>query len=197
MKRFCLTLVILISLLPVACLAQHGGFTGGGFHGGGFYGGRGGGHGGGLNQDENRVALAIAGFALLGMIGIFTWADHKQRRVGVLRIVAVPSGEAPEAIRRAWVGVAIPLRRAVSQPVTQDTIGVLSKEKTGRMTGYALTGSEAVEALRARNQKAATWWEDNAPHVLAPGYILLFPTEVCETELFSKVLAPEVHLRRS
>jgi hypothetical protein len=184
MKLLRLTLAILLSLLPVACRAQHGGFTGGGFHGGGFYGSRGGGHGGGLNQDDNRAALAITTFALLGMIGIFTWADHKHRRIGVLRIVAVPPGEAPETIRRAWVCVAIPLRRAASQLVTQDTIGVLSKEKTGRMTGYALTGSEAVEALRVRSQKAAAWWEDNAPHVLAPGYILLFPTKVCEAELF-------------
>ncbi len=117
------------------------------------------------------------------MIGIFTWADHKHRRIGVLRIVALPPGEAPEKIRRAWVGVAIPLRRAASQPVTQDSVGVLSKEKMGRMTGYALTGSEAIQALRARSQKAAAWWEDNASHVLAPGYVLLFPTEVCEIDL--------------
>lgn len=170
---------VLLCLLPVVCLAQRGA----GFHGGGYYGGRGGGHGGGLRQGDNRATLAITAFAVLGFVGIQVWASRKHQVVGVLRIVAMPPGEAPEKIRRAWVGVAIPLRRAASQPVTQDSVGVLSKEKMGCMTGYALTGSEAIEALRAQSQKTAAWWEDNAPHVLAPGYVLLFPTEVCEKEL--------------
>jgi hypothetical protein len=47
-------------------------------------------------------------------------------------------------------------------------------------TGYVVTGSEAVQLLAESAPEAATWWRENAPHVLQDGYQFVFPAEVCE-----------------
>jgi hypothetical protein len=46
--------------------------------------------------------------------------------------------------------------------------------------GYAVNGRAAVKALASHSPEAAAWWRTNAPHVLASGYRLWFPSDVCE-----------------
>jgi hypothetical protein len=41
-------------------------------------------------------------------------------------------------------------------------------------------GKKAVQLLAAVAPNAAAWWRQHAPHVLAHGYQLVFPVEVCE-----------------
>jgi hypothetical protein len=50
--------------------------------------------------------------------------------------------------------------------------------------GYAVDGAEAVKILSETSAEAAAWWRDNAPHVLARGYRLIFEAEVCKQTPF-------------
>lgn len=103
------------------------------------------------------------------------------RAAGVarVRIAAVPPGEAPEYIRRAWIGLELPVANGSSER-GQGVVGVLSNRSAACGDGYAVDGAEAVELLAAHAPNAAVWWCTNAPHVLVGGYQLVFPAEVCE-----------------
>jgi len=120
--------------------------------------------------------LALVGAA----IGFAAWY---RRPVGYLEIVRVPPGEAPEEIRREWVGVRLPLRRWDKEPCVQWSVGVLSHLGPRPTRGYAVDGRAAVKALARYSPQAAAWWREYAPHVMADGYKLLFPEDVCERQL--------------
>ena len=111
-----------------------------------------------------------------------------------IRIVACPPGEAPRAIREAWVGVELPLphgRR--SRRRTFSTSGVLSGPRTWwqrllgallgqfrKESGYAVNALEAVNILAAKDPVAAAWWRDNCAHRLDGKHHFVFAAEVCE-----------------
>jgi hypothetical protein len=113
---------------------------------------------------------------------------------GTIRIIACPPGEAPQAVREAWIGLELPLlpgrlghRRGwlttgvVSGPRTwwRRVIGIL----TGRVqahSGYAVNGLEAIKVLALKDPHAATWWRDNCGHLLDGKRHLVFPLEVCQ-----------------
>lgn len=57
-------------------------------------------------------------------------------------------------------------------------IPFLHKNKT-KWTGYWVSGHEAVDALAKKDQAAAQWWRENAPHVLGRLWGLSFPVDVC------------------
>lgn len=112
-----------------------------------------------------------------------------------IRIVAVPPGEAPEEVRRAWVGVRIPLPLFHRRPREWRSAGVLSGPKTlaarlsalwsGRLrraNGYAVSVLEAIAALDATHPEAAKWWREHAPHLVKPGKAFVFSSEVCVVE---------------
>jgi hypothetical protein len=96
-----------------------------------------------------------------------------------IRIIATPPGDAAESIRRAWVGVELPLIAGEQQPQSLSVVGVLSGA-AGSTVGYAVDGQTAVNLLASHDPNAADWWRENAPHVLAAGYQLIFPADVCE-----------------
>jgi hypothetical protein len=97
---------------------------------------------------------------------------------GRIRITATPSGDAPEEIRRAWVGLELPLGRTGLQRLEAE--GVTSGRGAGVVEGYVVCGKVAVELLAAHAPEAAEWWRRNAPQVLAAGYELLFPRAACQ-----------------
>jgi hypothetical protein len=123
------------------------------------------------------VVVGIVG-AISGLVfGVRAW---RNQTVAYLRILRTPSGEAPEAIRRAWVGIELPLRRGEPEPKYLQSVGVLSQQGPEVTSGYAVDGCAAVAALASQSPAAAAWWWKNAPRVLASGYRLFFPPEVCE-----------------
>ena len=112
-----------------------------------------------------------------------------------IRIIAVPPGEAPEDVRRAWVGVRIPLPLFHRRPRAWRTSGVLTGPKdlvarlrallSGRLErhrGYAVAVADAIAALEARDPAAARWWRENAPQAVRPGRAFVFSSEVCVVE---------------
>ncbi len=111
-----------------------------------------------------------------------------------IRIIACPPGEAPRAVREAWIGLELPLPTGrLSRRRVWLTSGVLSGPRTwgqrlinllrGRMqvhSGYAVNGLDAINVLALKDPIAATWWRDNAPHSLDGKRHLVFPAEVCQ-----------------
>ena len=114
----------------------------------------------------------------------------------LVQIVAVPSGEAPQHIRAAWVGVTIPLADIEApQPNRWNPRGVLGKEhgflaKVKRFfgvptteqpsIGYVVEVLAAIEALKAHAPAAAAWWQEHTPHLIKPGAKFLFDASCCK-----------------
>jgi len=135
-----------------------------------------------------------------GMLGCVRCSDSGYfgypRAMKKIRVISAPPGEAPQYIRDAWVGVALPLPPPpYDRPRKYLTTGVLSGPKNlmarvvavifGRCVlseGYAIDTRSAIEALAETNPQAARWWEDNTPHLTKPGRRLVFPTDVCKVE---------------
>lgn len=92
-----------------------------------------------------------------------------------VRIVAVSPGPAPEEVRRAWVGLIVPLAAGETGPRPVQTAGA-AEEKVG----YVVDSHRALKVLEANAPAAAAWWKKNAPAYLQPGHSLLFPPEVCQ-----------------
>ncbi len=128
----------------------------------------------------------IAAVVVFGVLAVFAVGIALAFRGGAMaqpcrvRIVGVPPGEAPDYIRRSWVGLELPLAPGLSGPVLIATEGVVSGQDDGPMDGYVVLGSEAMKLLAAHDSEAALWWRTHAPHVVAHGYQLVFPAEVCE-----------------
>lgn len=114
--------------------------------------------------------------------------------MAVVRIIAAPPGEAPEEVRRAWIGLVVPVDVQQGKSLgSHFGVGVLTGPSgfwrriwavvTGRAVrwqGFALDAAVCVELLSTHAPLAAAWWRDNTPHLLKPGRKLLFPTDVCE-----------------
>jgi hypothetical protein len=110
-----------------------------------------------------------------------------------IRIIATPPGEAPIEVRRAWVGLILPLVPGYSEPVETLTCGVLTGPRhwLGRLwwlltdrfdpiRGYAVPVDEALVLLAGASPSAAAWWRENTPHLIGAGRTFGFPAEVCE-----------------
>jgi hypothetical protein len=125
------------------------------------------------------VFLGLAALVGVCLVAVFAVRAGRNKTVGGLLIKSTPPGEAPEHIRRAWVGLTLPLAPAEIKPRTLETVGVISNRDPEMTMGYAVDGRKAVQFLASHEPEAAAWWRNNAPHVLAGGYRLFFPREVC------------------
>jgi hypothetical protein len=129
------------------------------------------------SQSVIFVLLAGLGTVFVVLIAGLAWA---KRTVAHLLILQTPPGDAPEEVRRAWIGVELPLNRWENTPRLKETVGVLSDRIEGYAMGFSIAGRKAVNALAKQAPDAASWWRENAPHVLANRYQLFFPLEFCE-----------------
>jgi hypothetical protein len=98
-----------------------------------------------------------------------------------VRIIGVPSGEAPIEIRKEWVGLVLPLMPGRDDPYQLSGRGFLSgKASTEPMIGYLVSAHEAVEILASKAPDAATWWRTFARPYITPGKAFMFEEHVCE-----------------
>lgn len=126
-------------------------------------------------NDWAWVPWAILGTSGLTAAGVVVAGRLRRGRV---RITAVPPGEAPEWVRRAWVGVELPTLNREPKPLPAWQVS--TRRSAGSPSGFAVSGAAAVKAVAAVNPDAGEWWRANAAEVLRPGYQLVFPAEVCE-----------------
>ncbi|MFA5934578.1 MAG: hypothetical protein WC827_01690 [Candidatus Paceibacterota bacterium] len=91
-----------------------------------------------------------------------------------IRIISIPPGQAPEWVRKEWIGVEIPLSEQKSSGIQMGVRGGAAKN----VGGYQVETSKAIEALQKKSPMAAKWWKDNVP--LVSIVHLVFSKEVCE-----------------
>lgn len=115
-------------------------------------------------------------------------------KVKCIEIIATPPGEAPEEIRKRWIGVVIPLPANAQTEQEQTGYGVLTGPRSWFLAllpflhktkvtwkGYGVSGLNAVEALAKKDESAAEWWRKNTPHLMRRHWQLFFPADVCRT----------------
>ena len=138
----------------------------------------------GKSSDEDVllwIALAVAGVAGVAI----TWCLVRKWRAkrtprALVRITAPPPGEAPDWVRASWVGLELPLIPGQVRPLQGPAYQVLSRSFVLVPDGYAVDGKASVQILESANIEAGQWWRTNSPDVLAPGYQMVFPAQVCE-----------------
>jgi hypothetical protein len=110
-----------------------------------------------------------------------------------IRIVAVPSGEAPEEVRRAWVGLVLPLAFGEFGPRSIPVYGVLTGPQSylahlWRVVAFRSTNKlqylvpvdAALEVLEETAPEAAAWWRKHTPHMVGCNGCFGFDAEACE-----------------
>jgi hypothetical protein len=113
-----------------------------------------------------------------------------------VRIIDVPPGEAPEDVRRAWVGLSLPLADGYAYPMMLPYYGVLTGPRSwvghawrtiiGRVPQkqacFLVSVDGALRELSAVAPDAARWWRENVPAAINAGRTFGFPVEVCQRE---------------
>lgn len=106
-------------------------------------------------------------------------------------IARTPIGEAPEWVRRAWIGLELPVAHPHKR--TWRVVGVNSGPKTligglwallsgrtNKISGYSVNARAAVDILATKDAAAAEWWRTNAAHLLDGRYPFIFDIESCD-----------------
>lgn len=79
-------------------------------------------------------------------------------------IQSTPEGEAPEEIRKQWVGVTLAVREEVPAS-DKGGVSVLTNERVPMRAAVPVETEDAIIALRAAGRdEAADWWESNRDH---------------------------------
>jgi hypothetical protein len=110
-----------------------------------------------------------------------------------IKIVRRPSGEAPEWVRDAWIGLSLPA--ASKRQRDWRSLGVLTGPhgwlfrlgavifgKSTKVTGYLVNARTAVECLAEGSPNAAAWWHERTPHLLNGRRYFVFDAAACEHE---------------
>ena len=97
-----------------------------------------------------------------------------------IRIISIPQGEAPEWVRKAWIGLEIPIIK--EEPQGAQSSEVLSGKFCTR-GGYWVQRDMALNLLGRENPEALYWWlrhyrqKEDDPWA---DRLLLFDTNCCE-----------------
>jgi hypothetical protein len=96
----------------------------------------------------------------------------------MIHIVSTPPGEAPEQVRRAWIGLELPLAGPLAGTRSVHSSGVVSGPRgflgvllgllTGRVKetqGWVVKVRPAMAVLAARAPEAEAWWRQNVPRM--------------------------------
>ncbi len=70
-----------------------------------------------------------------------------------IRIVSTPPGQAPEWVRKEWIGVEIPLPEQ-NRAASRWEFAVAKQRMRG---GHQVDTSKAIEALQKKSPRAAKW----------------------------------------
>lgn len=96
-----------------------------------------------------------------------------------IRIVDVPPGDAPEWVRKEWVGLEIPIADNDPDPDDSFQFGILGGELKN-LGGYTVETKVAIEILERKSPAAAQWWKNYYNYTLGLVEWLVFSKEVCE-----------------
>lgn len=90
---------------------------------------------------------------------------------GLVRITKIPSGDAPESIRAAWVGLTLPCYPIVGYTEGLE-IGALSGQpRAKKRNSVIVPQEEALRILEKQSPHAAKWWRDHGfPRAFTPNF---------------------------
>lgn len=94
-----------------------------------------------------------------------------------IKIIGVPPGQAPEKIRKQWVGLVLPVEENAPGPEEGIQIGIRGGQPEN-LGGYPVRTQDAIELLKEKSPQTAKWWERNFPPSVIPR--LVFSKTVCE-----------------
>jgi hypothetical protein len=94
-----------------------------------------------------------------------------------IEIIKTPDGQAPEWVRKEWVGIVLPVAEDVPSGLKQT--GVLGGQPC-IAKGYPVSTEEAIKLLNNKSPKAAGWWQENISPIFMP--YLLFGEQSCEVK---------------
>jgi hypothetical protein len=101
-----------------------------------------------------------------------------------IRIVEVPPGKSPLYVRRAWVGLILPLAPGATGPQQEgratSLLGCLRQWIVGREWEYVVPTEDALNILERAAPEAAAWQRANAPEQFGPGQTFVFPAWACK-----------------
>jgi hypothetical protein len=108
-----------------------------------------------------------------------------------IKITDIPQGEAPEEVRKMWVGLILPLfidreRSFITTGVLTGpkswwgTLFALLSGKTVKRNGFTVNSKVAIEILESKSPEAANWWKLNTPCYSNSKKIFIFEKAVCQ-----------------
>jgi hypothetical protein len=77
-----------------------------------------------------------------------------------IKIVAIPDGEAPEEVRRGWLGCILPCEPECGH-VPMYIEGVLSGPKLEKVAGFSVPQEKALAILEQQTPAAAAWFREH------------------------------------
>lgn len=108
-----------------------------------------------------------------------------------IRITSLPRGDAPESIRRCWIGLQLPV--VGEKPSWRRMLSIYSRRrkwsafllaclrgKTRLEHGHVVPANVAVDTLSRVDPDAAQWWRQKAPDAILPGQYFVFEERACE-----------------
>jgi hypothetical protein len=93
-----------------------------------------------------------------------------------IKIIATPSGEAPEWVRKEWIGLELPVVEVDIENGIQ--FGVVKGGPPQNLGGYSVETTNAIKILKEQSPEAAQWWLENP--LLKFMDVLVFKKEFCE-----------------
>ena len=92
----------------------------------------------------------------------------------MIEITRTPPGQAPEEVRKAWIGMKLP---SIGRDMGQEPGSVRSDHSSDG--GYMVEAPVALAALKIYNPVAFEWWMNYNPVLLFMGK-LIFHADVCK-----------------
>lgn len=84
-----------------------------------------------------------------------------EKASGRIVIVSTPRGDAPLAIRRAWLNKTIPCYPYVGMPAGPVKDVISNRGTTIERLGVLVPQNRALQVLRQYNRPAAIWWQEH------------------------------------
>lgn len=96
-----------------------------------------------------------------------------------VRFTSVPAGGAPFKVRKAWLGVEVPLAPGYGLEGTPEVpVDVVTMRLKYNAKPIVVDAIEAIDALAKKNPSAAQWWKNTIWY--SPGAQLVFNRGECE-----------------
>ncbi len=86
-----------------------------------------------------------------------------------IKITSVPEGEAPEEVRKAWVGMVLPCDPVLGRGEDREKGAVTKTQNQYNRLGYSVPQKEALKLLEGHFAAAAHWWKAHGYPKEGPG----------------------------